>query len=79
MIQISCQVDDCNSEHEGEAVLFDVEKRQFYKLYTPVGIKESAQDDSNNYHDIENFGFIGWLTTPGATSIQVETLPKVTF
>lgn len=78
-ITISCSNDDCNSEHEGEAILFDVEKRQFYKLYTPVGIKESVQDDSNNYHDIENFGFIGWLAIPGVPSLQVETLPKVTF
>ncbi|MDO8452283.1 MAG: hypothetical protein Q7S79_00875 [bacterium] len=74
-INISCRNNDCNTKHEGERILFDVGKRQFYKLYTSIGVIESALDDSNNYHEIETFDFLGWLSVPGVTSAQIETLP----
>ncbi len=76
---LSCRNDDCNTDHDGEEILFDIEKKQFYRLYTSIGVKEAFKDDSNSYHDIENLNFIGWLATPGVTSVQLDSLAKVTF
>jgi len=74
----SCIESTCTHTYDSMAFILDISQKQFHTLYTPTGVNESNNDQTNGNHTIELFSFIGWVASSN-THVDISTLPVVTF